>query len=332
MEAVEKVEKWKSKWERFWFEEVPSEIFGLVRIAIGAAGLVSLVGSTPVEMFWSPDGIAPLPGGGLGLRRYVLESGLGVVAGWTMFLALFTALACMSVGLFTSSAVIVSFLGTVVQAHWNPLPLTSGHGVLMAALFCLIWADCGARLSIDELRQPRARSRTPPKPPAPPGNQGARQPVWPLRLIQVQVAIIYWTSGLYKLLGPMWRDGSAVHYTTAQNVFGRVFHVYPFPAGFDWVLTLLTYTTVLWEISFPFMLLNRITRRVALATGIAMHLGIWAMMEVGPFTWMMLASYVAFLDPEKVRRALIIRTSTQPPPDTAPAAMNQAATGSTPAA
>ena len=51
--------------------------------------------------------------------------------------------------------------------------------------------------------------------------------IWPLRLIRVQVALIYLTSGLFKLFGAAWRDGSAVYYATGQNIFGRIFHVYP---------------------------------------------------------------------------------------------------------
>jgi hypothetical protein len=72
------------------------------------------------------------------------------------------------------------------------------------------------------------------------------------------------------------------------------------PASLDWTFTLLTYLTLLWEIAFPFLLWNRTTRAAALLTGIGMHLGIWATMEVGPFSWVMLASYVAFLDPHKM--------------------------------
>ena len=77
-----------SRWERFWFAEVPSEAMALVRIAVGMAGLVNLIGFTPVDQFWMLDGLAPLPGGGLGLRAYLIESGLGAAAGWTFFITL----------------------------------------------------------------------------------------------------------------------------------------------------------------------------------------------------------------------------------------------------
>ncbi len=282
-----------SMWERFWFANVPSESVAVVRIAVGVAGLVNLIGFTPVEMYWLPDGITPLPGEATGFRSQLLTSGLGAGAGVALLLTLCAAFVCMTIGLLTNSFVLICFVGSLLQVHWNPLPMTSGQGVLLAALFCLVWADCGARLSIDERRRPRSDI-----------DEGAFQPIWPLRLLRAQVGLIYATSGFFKLLGSAWRDGSAVYYTTAQNIFGRIFHVYPFPTDLNWVLTALTYATLLWELSFPLLLLNRFTRRVALITGVGMHLGIWATMEVGPFTWMILATYVAFLDPPSVQRAV----------------------------
>jgi hypothetical protein len=287
-----------NRWERFWFEDVPSEAVAVVRLAIGTAGLISLVGFIPVETFWSPDGIAPVPEPG-GLRSYLLESGFSAWGAWLIFGVLAVSFTCMILGLFTSVAVASCFLGSVFQTHWNPLPLTSGHTVLVAVLFCLIWSDCGARLSLDGWRRQQRSVR-----------DRARQPIWPLRLIQIQVAIVYLTSGLFKLLAPAWRSGAAVHYATGHNVYGRVFHVYAWPPSLDWTLTLLTYATLLWELSFPLLLVHRTTRGAALAAGVAIHGGIWATMEIGPFSWMMIATYSAFLDPHalaSVRRYPKIR-------------------------
>lgn len=278
------------RWERFWFQDVRGESFAVLRIALGAAGLLSMIGFMPIDMFWAVDGIAPLPGSGLGLRGWILESGLSPVAGWIIFLALAASFLCMTAGLFTGTAVAACFLGSVVQSRWNSLPLTSGHTIMVAVLFCIVWADCSGYPSVDAWRKRGL-----------PGSDVVKtQPIWPLRLVRAQVAFLYMSSGLFKLLGEVWRDGSAVYYTTNQNVYGRIFQAHPVPAGFEWVFTLLTYLTLAWELAFPILLWNRTTRAVALLTGVGLHLGIWATMEVGPFSWVMLASYVAFLDPRTV--------------------------------
>jgi Vitamin K-dependent gamma-carboxylase len=111
------------------------------------------------------------------------------------------------------------------------------------------------------------------------------------------VALIYLNSGLWKLFGVSWRDGSAIYYATSLNIFHR------FPGGIpsiEWPIVFGTYLTLLWEIGFAIMLFNKVTRRLALAVGILVHIGIWAALEVGLFSWFMLATYIAFVDPKAV--------------------------------
>ena len=73
------------------------------------------------------------------------------------------------------------------------------------------------------------------------------------------------------------------------------------PALDSWT-TLATYATLAWELSFAFLVLHPRTRRWALALGIVIHLGMWATLELGPFSWIMVASYLAFADPDSIRR------------------------------
>ena len=137
---------------------------------------------------------------------------------------------------------------------------------------------------------------------SPPGGQGcvqiAPQSITPVRLMQMQVVLIYMNSGLWKLGGPTWRDGSTIHYVLNLNTYQR----FPgtLPVALDPLLTLGTYLTLFWELTFGFMLLNRWTRRVALLFGVALHVGLWVSMELGTFSWVILASYIAFVDPQTV--------------------------------
>lgn len=280
-------------WDRFWFQDVPPHIYALLRIGFGFLGLISLLGLTPVSMFWTPDGIAPLVGGGLGIKTQLLSLGLGALAGYAFFAGALLSFICMTGGFLTRWAVAGCFGASVLQTFWNYLPLSSSHQVLVVMLFCLLWADCGAVWSVDAWL---VRERALPCALVP----EAGWPIWPLRLIRFQVALIYLNSGLWKLFGAAWRDGSAVHYVVSQNVFRR------FPSGippsFDWLATVATYVTLFWEMSFAMMLLHPRSRRLALLAGITLHLGMWATLELGPFSWVMIATYAAFLDPAKVSR------------------------------
>jgi len=291
--------------ERFWFKDVPPHVYALLRIAFGGLGLIEVLGPWPLSMFWPLDGIVPLPGGGLGIRAALLDHGLGNAAGCALVLVLASSFAAMCAGAMSGAAVSAAFLGSLVQIHWNPLPLSSAHQVLVVMLFCLLWADTGDVWSVDAWRRDRRAARAREH-----EQRGARrglyavgwdvQPIWPLRLMQCQVAIIYASSGLWKLFGPVWRDGSGVYYALSNNIFHRA--PLAIPADAATLMAVFTYGTLLFELAFPILMLTRPTRRLAFIAGIMLHVGLWVTLELGLFSWLMIASYLAFLDPRRVFR------------------------------
>ena len=205
------------RWQRFWFAEVPPHQFALLRIIFGLLGVIGLLGLTPVSTFWSLTGIISMSGSMAEVKTALLNWNLGTAAGLIFFAALLVSFVSMTVGCLTRAAVGACFFGTVLQNHWNPLPLTGAVQVVIAVLFCLFWVDCGAVWSIDAwLRARRARFEGS-------SNSVTAQPVWPLHLIRIQIAIVYLSSGLWKLLwSPVWRDGSALHFVLQQNAFSRL--------------------------------------------------------------------------------------------------------------
>lgn len=50
--------------------------------------------------------------------------------------------------------------------------------------------------------------------------------------------------------------------------------------------------------------LSRQTRSVVLVLGVAMHLGMWFVLAVWPFTPMVLLSYLAVIDPDRFHHFL----------------------------
>ena len=286
------------RWISAWSADIPPHSYALLRIALGALGLLSLAGLTPVDMFWPLDGLSPLPTYG-GPRTWLYSHGFGTVTGWVLFLGLTAVFTAITIGFRSNGAVVAGLVGLIGQDRWNHIPLSSAHQVMIVLLFCLVWADSGRVWSLDARRSNRANN----------GDAG-RVPGWPLLLMRWQVALIYLSSGLWKISYPMWRDGSAVHWALSLNAFHRL----PWPVPVEWApfIAFLTWGTVLFELLFPVLVFFRPTRGPILLAGIGLHVGLWATLELGPFSYLMIASYIAFLDPDYTSRLFTSRTKIPP--------------------
>jgi hypothetical protein len=276
-----------TRWESFWFTQIPPHIYALLRITIGAVGCVTLFGLRD-EAFWSLDGLVAEQGA-VWAKETISSAGMGIIAGRVLYLVCMSAFVLMTIGLRSSIAVPLALVALLCQLSWNLLPLSGAHQAMQGFLFCLIWADCGRVWSVDAFLARRRDVAAP---------RDSSSYVAPLRLVRYQVALIYLASGLWKLYSPIWREGSAVHYVLNNNVFHRFPDV--LPPGWEGLAVLATYTTLVWELMFAFMLLFSPTRRVALALGVMIHLGMLALIEIGPFHFVMLAAYPAFLEPQTI--------------------------------
>ena len=272
-----------SFWHRLWQTRVPPHTLALLRIALGVVGLMKMAGMTPLDLHWSADGIVPLPGGGSGLRAWVVTHGLGTFSGWALYVFMTTAFAGMVAGYRSELCVLAAYAGLILESYWNRLPLSSAHPAMATVMFCLIWAQTGRIWTLDG-----NRSRLP-------QTEAPLVPAWPLYLIRCQLSVIYFTTGLWKVLSPAWRDGSAVHWALNVNTFHRF--PWTLPAALDPLLSAMTWGTLFFELAVPVLVLFRRTRAVTLLAGVGLHLGMGLTMELGLFSWVMLASYPAFLDP-----------------------------------
>ena len=287
-------------WERFWFSAIPPHIYSLLRIVFGSLGCVALLGVSELSAFWDLDGFTSSQPW-YAFKSFLVERGLASSAGRVLYAVSMAAFVAMAIGYRSGAAVPLAFAAALAQMSWSAFPLSGAHSVMLGMLFCLMWADCGAVWSLDAwLRRSHQTGSSP----------AITDVIAPLRLMRFQVAVIYLNTGLWKIFSPVWRDGSAVHYVLNQNVFQR-FAADRLPASLDWIGTVLTYTTLVWEIAFAGMILFRPTRALALGVGILIHLGMLFSIDVGLFSLMMLASYIAFLSPERV--AAGVRAGRLPP-------------------
>lgn len=294
------VRKLSDGWLNWWFTPIPPYIYALLRITLGTAACIVYLYRSDVGALWDPTGLVRTDAGASAIKQWLVAHALGGLAGVALFSGCLAILVAMTVGLYSRITVPLALAVTFVQLRWNPLPTTGADNVLRALLFCLMWTDAGRVWSLDAWRSGLQRTL----PPA-----GA---IAPLRLMRFQIALIYFSAALHKLASPSWRDGSAVYYVLNSNVHQRF--GYFVPSNLEWLATTATYLTVFWELSFALLILLPIGRAVAIWLGVLIHLGMFALMEVGPFHLVMLASYPAFLRPDTVER-LARRFGALPIPD-----------------
>jgi len=121
----------------------------------------------------------------------------------------------------------------------------------------------------------------------------------------LQVCILYFSAGVAKLGGQYWQNGTALYYAMRAQEFA----VNPELARFVWdnalFLTLSTYGTLAFQLSFPFGVLfgTPLFRTAIVAVAISFHLGILTGMGLVTFGLFMLA-YEPLLLRDRELRAL----------------------------
>lgn len=149
--------------------------------------------------------------------------------------------------------------------------------------------------------------------PIPQALLGSRRPLTAQRLIQTQVCIVYFYSGVHKL-HPVFLRGDVLGDVLAPGMFtglsGSLFGM--LPAGWHEglqgflvapaTLSAMAVGTALTELSLALLLWFRPTRKAAMIVGIVMHLSIGLLMDIRVFSFAMIASYLLFLDPDALPR------------------------------
>jgi hypothetical protein len=202
-------------------------------------------------------------------------------------LLLILAAIALTVGWHTRVAsVLVVFLLIVLQRR-DVYMLNSGDLLLRHLALYLTLMPAGETWSLDARRRGTSSPRAP----------------WGLRMLQIQVSIIYFFSVVAKLHGDSWQDGTAVGRALQLADLQRI--VVPEALSTSTTLSALaTYGTIVVEGALVFGLWLPRFRWVAMAAGVSIHLGIEATLLVGWFSLTIIACYLAFVPPEVLRRVV----------------------------
>lgn len=101
--------------------------------------------------------------------------------------------------------------------------------------------------------------------------------------VYLQVMTLYWVSGTTKLGGADWVNGTALYYVTQVNWFRPGWGGIANAFKNSWIVTLATYSSIVYQVGFPFMIFTR-GHLPWIAFGIAFHLSIAVVMGLISFS------------------------------------------------
>jgi hypothetical protein len=282
-------------WNRFWFRPVETSTVALFRVAFGLLALGYTLSLAPVLFaFYSDDGILPaqptysgtLAWGMLGF----FPSDAAVVLFY--FLLLVGTIALLA-GFRARLAALVVFVCLISFGRRDPWVLNSGDLLVQVLAFYMLFMPSGTALSVDRWLGEPARFWEFPA-----------RAIWPLRLLQVQVSILYLAAVWAKVRGITWNDGTAVSYAFRIDDIAR-FPVPGFVTDSLILVNLLTYGTLAVELSIGILVWNRVLRPWVLLLGVGLHLGIDYAVRVGFFSYAVLVAYIAFIPPDAARSFIL---------------------------
>jgi hypothetical protein len=181
----------------------------------------------------------------------------------------------------------VNWVISVSVLNLNYYLHNSGDRIRNIILFYLMITPCGAVWSLDHWRLRKSQPQIGPVYISP----------WALRLLFVQMAIIYFFNGFYKAVGPEWRAGEGLHYVLGNVQWAR-WSIADLPVPFA-LTRCLTWFVVAWELGFPLFVCMRPIRNMTLWTGVILHIVLAASLQLGMFSFYMLCLYLPLVPWER---------------------------------
>lgn len=283
-------------WNGFFFTPQLATTIGLYRILYGLLVIADLILLRPSWLTWyGPKGFITLetvykvstPGPRINFFEILPKTDFAVnVFFWVSLLVAIS----LTLGYMTRFSAVAVFMCLSSIQERNFYILNSGDSLLRIISFIMMFAPAGAAFSIDRiLRMRRGRGDTALRLYSP----------WAQRLIQIQLAVLYFATFYWKTIGTKWMDGTALYYVLRLDAFRR----FPMPIiNSMWIVKSLTWGTLLIEFALGVLVWFKELRYPVLIAGLCLHLGIEYSMNIPMFEWIMMATFLTFVEPEDLTR------------------------------
>jgi hypothetical protein len=283
-------------WNSFFFAEQSPLPLALFRLAYGTVVIATLFLLRGDWLAWyGPDAWVRLstiramePGTRLNLFTVIPQSDLWVRILFWIFLI---SAVCLTIGLLTRVNSVIVFICLASIQQRNLLILHGGDTFLRVAGFFLMFAPAGAALSMDRLiRIWRGKEGVQIQP---------RRP-WAQRMIQFELALLYFAGFCSKIEGGSWVQGTALYYVYHLDELQR----FPIPSWFfrPTLLKLGTWCALALEFSMGVLIWIKELRYPLLAIGVLFHLSLEYSLNIPMFQWDVLSAYILFVDGADIER------------------------------
>lgn len=287
----------RERFQNFFFaEEVPYGL-ALVRMLVPLVllGTVCTRWSYSRELF-SADG-APAPLADI-FRYYDF---LPVLPG-TVVVGLFAALAfflfCSSIGWMTRFSLIASVILYTYFCFMDCISMATKYSVIAThVLFLLSLSHCGSVWSVDSWLKGRRENQNLPRYTK---QELTRYEIWPQRLMQILIALVYFGAAITKLHTPGYLEGDQISYW-AMSRYNNPHPLGEFLTMYPVILSVMSYVAIVWEIAFVFIVWRKWGRIVGLGLGAAFHIGTLFSLGLYIFPMISISIYFCFLKESDVQ-------------------------------
>ncbi|MDP2310340.1 MAG: HTTM domain-containing protein [Pseudomonadota bacterium] len=262
-----------ARWVSFTSREMDARPLALVRVLACVAILADLLQVGRLGLLQTI--FRPSEAGGLSVVQDSANVLVALSPLWGGPAAYVVTLVCLSLaalGVWTRPALVLGLLAYAQLGHLYPPGDRAIDRLLRSALLLIVLSGSHRRLALT-------------------GARSDRIPAWPADTIRFLLVLVYLSAGVAKLQQqPAWLawEGTPVLYRVMGDPLAA--HVDPEAALPFWpVLRFLGWGTIALEVSAP-LVFTRFAPYWAIA-GAAMHLGIALTMDLGMFSWGMLALY-----------------------------------------
>jgi predicted DCC family thiol-disulfide oxidoreductase YuxK len=287
-------------WSQLWFQDKPTSPLEITRMGIGAALLLHYGLATPYLLkFWGDDGWMPRSLLAHEINDPWEQSVFFYFTApwqWYAFHAFFLfCCAAFMLGWRTSWVKWPVLIGVISYVYRNPVMRYGVDFIDACLLLILCFAPVGRAMSLDRVRQVRlaklkSLEASPPAFTSP----------WAFactRLMQIQMAVLFFYSAINKLTGPDWWSGDAIWWLFTNSYYYNN-AILSLLAWQYWLVNIATYGTILIEISYPFLIWQRRSRPYMLAAALFLHSQFALLMHLYYFSWVMIMGHMSFVRPE----------------------------------